>query len=181
MQLRSFKSSLLGACCLGCSGKQLTGVGCAARSQFGGGSQPGPGTGAWTACGLRVSVPGVGRLGVLCFFPSLSPRAVSCGIQRRSPWASVPSRVFPSWAPGFGTGEGTRWHVRCPVRDQPGERSGFPVICHHRAQQVSAWHAQIAENTVVTTGCNVSSGTSGAAATFYLGRAGGAASPRHRG
>lgn len=166
MQLRSFKSSLLGARCPGCGGKQLTGVGCAAQSQLGRGSQPGPGTDcAWSPC-VR---PGAQEARSTLLFPLFEPKRCELWDPAVQPRAVFPSQVFPSWAPGCGMGGGTQWHVRCPV------------ICHHRAQQISAWPAQISGKPSVSAGCNVSSGTSGAASTFYLGSARGAALPRHRG
>lgn len=97
---------------------------------------PGLGTGAQAVCGLRVPDPGVGRLTALCFFPSLSLSDVSCW----DPALQPPCRAFPA---GLHVLAWERWHVRCLVRGWPGERSGFPVICHHRAQQISGWRTQI--------------------------------------
>lgn len=48
---------------------------------------------AWTTRGLCVPDPGVGVLGTLSLFPSLSPRDE---IQQCSPWAVFPAWYFPA-------------------------------------------------------------------------------------
>lgn len=48
----------------------------------------------------------------------------------------------------------------------PRKQSGIPVICHHQAQQISGWRAEIMLWSVLL--LNICSGTSGAASIFHL-------------
>lgn len=64
------------------------------------------------------------------------------------------------------------------MRDQPGEQTApLSFVTIELSSFQPGTHGSM-ENAVVSAGCNVSSG---AASTFYLGSARGAASPRHRG